>query len=71
MKKIDQLFLKAAHKKGLLDDAGVTQIADSLTEEGDAASAAVAAGLMTQGQSQRLLGATRRNSRVRNPFSDR
>ncbi len=55
MKKIDQLFLKAAHKKGLLDDAGVTQIADSLTEEGDAASAAVAAGLMTQGQSQRLL----------------
>ncbi|MGE4601986.1 MAG: protein kinase [Planctomycetota bacterium] len=55
MKKIDQTFLKAAHKKGLLDDAGVTQIAESLTEEGDAASAVVAAGLMTKEQSQRLL----------------
>ena len=55
MKKIDQMFLKAAHKKGLLDEAGVTQIAESLTDGGDAASAAIATGLMTQEQSQRLL----------------
>ncbi|NRA76511.1 MAG: hypothetical protein HRU16_11270, partial [Planctomycetes bacterium] len=55
MNKIDQMFLKAAHKKGLLDEAGVTQIAESIADEGDAASAAIAAGLMTQEQSQRLL----------------
>ncbi|MGE4620278.1 MAG: serine/threonine-protein kinase [Planctomycetota bacterium] len=55
MKKMDQLFLKAALKKGLLDDGGVKQIADRIEKGENAATAAVSIGLMTEEQSKRLL----------------
>ena len=55
MKKIDQMFLKTAHKMGLLDDAEVKQVAESLGDEENVATAVVAAGLMTEQQAQRLL----------------
>ncbi|MEC9475613.1 MAG: protein kinase [Planctomycetota bacterium] len=55
MKKIDQLFLRAAHKKGLLEEAEVKQIVESLGESDSAAAAVVAAGMMTEQQSHRLL----------------
>ncbi|MDE0959239.1 MAG: protein kinase [Planctomycetota bacterium] len=56
MKKLDQLFLKAALTNGLLDETGVKAIAEEIQKtKGDASSHAVALDLLTQDQSNRLV----------------